>query len=152
MSFRRQSIRRLFCFIVGALVCTLLVAACGSTSSESVTGPAAAKCAVTLSTSQDAVGASGGTGAVTVTTNPECAWTASADVAWISEVAPASGQGSASLQFRAGANPNATAREGGITVNNQRAIVRQAAASCQIRLAITNAQFDAPGGAATITV
>jgi hypothetical protein len=45
-----------------------------------------------------------------------------------------------------------SAREGGIAVNEQRAIIRQAGASCQIRLATTNAQFDAAGGAATVTV
>jgi hypothetical protein len=137
---------------MGAIFSSLLAAACGASSSESVTGPAAAKCGVTLSTTEDPVDASGGTATIAVTTNPECAWTASADVAWISEVAPASGQGSARVQFRAGANPNATAREGGITVNDQRAIIRQAAAACEIRLAISNAQFDAAGGAATVTV
>ena len=56
--------------------------------------------------------------------------------AWISDVAPVSGQGSGVVQFRVGANPNTTAREGGINVNNQRAIVRQAASSCSIQLAI----------------
>ena len=150
MSSRRHSIRRVFCFSVGAVVSTLLVAACGSTSTESVTGPVPAKCGVTLSTSDDPVDASGGTRTVTVTTNPECAWTAAADVGWISEVAPASGQGAAGVQFRAGANPNRTAREGGITVNDQRAVVRQAA-QC-VQSAISNGQFAAAGGAATVTV
>ena len=150
MASRRHSIRRVFCCSVGAGVCTLLVAACGATSTESVTGPGAAKCGVTLSISDDPVDASGGTRTITVTANPECAWTAAADVAWISEVAPASGQGTAAVQFRAGANPNATAREGGITVNDQRAIVRQAAQCAQS--AISNGQFAAAGGAATVTV
>jgi hypothetical protein len=111
-----------------------------------------AKCGVTLSTSNDPVEAGGGTRTVSVTTNPECAWTATADVAWISELAPISGQGTAGVQFRAAANPNTTAREGGITVNDQRAIVRQAAASCQIQLAIDDAQFAAAGGAAIVKV
>lgn len=130
----------------------LSVAACGATTSESVTGPAPAKCGVTLSTSEDPVDAGGGTRTVTITTNPECAWTAAADVAWISEVAPASGQGNAAVQFRADSNPTATARDGGITVNSQRTIVRQAAASCQARLAIPDVQFAAAGGAATVAV
>ena len=127
----------------------LSVAACGATTSESVTGPLA-KCGVTLSMSEDPVDAGGGTRTVTITTNPECAWTAAADGAWISEVAPASGQGNATVQFRVDSNPTAAAREGGITVNNQRAIVRQA--SCQARLAIPDVQFPAAGGAATVTV
>jgi hypothetical protein len=130
----------------------LIVAACGGTTAESVVGPATAKCGVTLSTSEDPVDARGGARTVTVTTDPECAWTATTDVAWISDLAPVSGQGSAVVLFRAGANSNTTAREGGITVNNQRAIVRQAAALCHVQLAIEDAQFAAAGGAATVRV
>ena len=129
----------------------LTVAACGSTA-ESVVAPVPAKCGVTLTTSENPVNGSGSTGTISVTTTPECAWTAAADVAWISELAPASGQGNGAVQFRADANPTASAREGGITFNNQRMIVRQAAASCLARLAIPDAQFAAAGGAATLTV
>jgi hypothetical protein len=130
----------------------LLVAACGTTTAESVVGPVPAKCGVTLATSENPVNGSGGTGTVAVITSPECAWTAAADVAWISEVAPASGQGNAAVQFRADPNPTTTAREGGITINTQRMIVRQAAAPCGVRLTIPDVQFAAAGGAATITM
>jgi trimeric autotransporter adhesin len=138
--------------ISAGVALALIVAACGSTTTESVVGPAPAKCGVTLLTAEDPVDGSGGTRTLTVTTTPECAWMAAADVAWISELAPGSGQGNAAVQFRADSNPTATAREGGITVNNQRMIVRQAAASCHARLAIPDVQFAAAGGAATITV
>jgi hypothetical protein len=89
---------------------------------------------------------------VSITTDPECAWTAASEVGWITEVAPVSGQGTAQVQFRVSANPTGTSREGGINVNNQRAIIRQEATPCQTQSAISNGRFGAAGGVATIAV
>ncbi len=152
MSGRHRSIRWSSWVSVSAALGTLLVVACGSTSSESVSGPVPAKCAVTLSAAADPVEASGGARTVAVTTAPECAWTAASEAAWITEVAPVSGQGTGVVLFRVGANPNATAREGALNINNQRALVRQAPSPCSLQAAINDGHFTPSGGAATITV
>jgi hypothetical protein len=126
--------------------------ACGSTSTESVTGPSAPKCLVSLAGPAAAIGASGGAGTVTVTTQPECEWTAAAEAAWITELAPVSGQGNGQVQFQVVPNPSATARESAVAVNGQRALVRQNAAPCEPAVTVTGNQFPASGGTGTITI
>jgi hypothetical protein len=56
------------------------------------------------------------------------------------------------VQFRVSANPNGTSRESGITVNNQRAIVRQDGTSCRFDVSVSSAFFTATGGVGTATV
>ena len=112
------------------------VAVCGaacSSSSTSTTGPTPVKCQVALST-PPTLDANGGTGTVTVTTQPECAWTASTQLSWLSDLSPTSGQGSGQVAFRAAANPQASAREGEIVVNDARARITQQASPCQYAL------------------
>ena len=104
------------------------VAACGATSTESLVGPGAPKCAVSLTAPVDPISANGDTGTVVVSTQPECEWTASAEASWITGVTPAQGQGNGQVQFLAASNASATARESAVTINGQRAIVRQNAA------------------------
>jgi hypothetical protein len=136
-------------WVVGA---ALAVAACGSTSSESVTGPSEPKCSVSLTGPAESIGAGGGPGTVVVSTQPECAWTATSEASWITELAPAQGQGDGQVQFQAGPNPNATARSGAININGQRAVVQQAGSACEIDLRISVSQFPASGGAGVVTV
>src|SRR5580765_892641 len=83
--------------LVYVAACVLACAAggCGSTVATS-TGPSPAKCAVTL-TAPDAVTGGGATTTVAVATQPECAWSASSEVVWITGLTPASGQGSSQL-------------------------------------------------------
>ena len=136
-------------WILGAAV---VVGACGSTSTETVTGPSAPKCTVSLAGPEASIGASGGPGVVTVTTQPECVWTATAEASWITELAPAEGQGSGQVQFQAAANPAGTPRNGAINVNGQRAVIQQAASACQIDTSVSASQFPAAGGAGVVTV
>jgi|SoiMethySBSTD1v2_1073268.scaffolds.fasta_scaffold00280_9 all-beta uncharacterized protein/BACON domain-containing protein len=139
--------------IVGwILAAALAAAACGSTSTETVTGPNEPKCAVSLTAPAAAIDAGGGSGTVTVTTQPECAWTAAAEASWIASLNPAQGQGSGEVRFQIGANPSGSAREGAIVINNQRAIIRQAASVCQFGVTASATQFPAAGGAGTISV
>jgi len=56
------------------------------------------------------------------------------------------------VQFRVGANQNSTTREGALNINNERALVRQAASPCSLQAAINDGHFTSSGGAATITV
>jgi hypothetical protein len=134
------------------IAAVLIASACGSTSTESVTGPNAAKCAVTLIAPEDLMSGSGGAGLITVTTQPECAWTAAADASWITNLTPSQGQGNAEVRFQVSQNPTASARDGAIVVNNQRAIVRQAASTCHFEIGASTTQFAAAGGTGTITI
>ena len=137
---------------VSVTVAALFAAACGATSTSTETGPSPVKCAVSLVAPESALAAIGGTGAVTVTTQPECAWTATAEGGWISGLAPASGQGNGEVQFRVAANPDGTARQAAIEVNGQRAVIRQEASPCQWELAVSNDTFDATGGVGIVQV
>jgi ABC-type arginine transport system ATPase subunit len=135
---------------VAAAVTALLVAACGATSTSTATGPTPVKCAVSLVAPENAIAASGGAGAVTVTTQPECAWTAAVEGNWIGDLAPASGQGSGEVRFQVTPNPDGTTRQGAIDVNGQRAVIRQDASPCRFELALSNDTFEAEGGVATV--
>jgi hypothetical protein len=89
---------------------------------------------------------------VAVATQPECAWSASSEVVWITGLTPASGQGSGQLQIRVAANPNTSARQGDIVVNGERAHIRQDAAPCRFELSAVEQTISASGGNGTITV
>lgn len=114
----------LMAFIVLSFACS------SSTTSEITTGPTAAKCQLTLAPPPNIV-AAGGTGVVSVTAQPECAWTVSTQASWISNVSPQSGQGDGQVEFVAAANPVPAMREGEIVINDDRVRVSQEAAQCQ---------------------
>src|SRR3954465_6856039 len=82
------------------LVCVagLFAAACGSSATTNVTsvaGPSTipARCAVTLTTPTSSFGPGGGTSSVNVSTERECAWTASPQSPWIEITAGKDGSG-----------------------------------------------------------
>lgn len=140
--------------LVRAVVILALVGtagACTKTSSSLTTGPSQSKCQVAL-TGPSSVESVGGVGFVTIATQPECAWTVSTPSTWISELAPASGQGSGRFEFRAAANPSPTVREGEIAVNDDRLRVTQQAAPCSFTLAPTTQTIAAAGGTGGITI
>src|SRR6476620_9958787 len=76
-----------------AAVLVPLLAACGASSSTSVTAPTGSRCSVSVQTPQNTVAASGGMGTVSVDTARECQWTATPDVSWLSVMSGGSGQG-----------------------------------------------------------
>ena len=98
------------------------------------------------------MGESGGAGSITVATQPECAWTAAAEASWITNLIPSQGQGNAEVRFQVSENPSGAARESAIVVNNQRAIIRQAASTCHFSIAVSTTQFGAAGGTGTIAI
>src|SRR5687767_7784872 len=73
-----------------------LVVGCGSESNVT-TGPTPPKCQVSLTVPSSNITADGGTASVAITTTPECPWDASTAAAWLSGLAPASGQGSSTV-------------------------------------------------------
>ncbi|HKE84677.1 MAG TPA: BACON domain-containing carbohydrate-binding protein [Vicinamibacterales bacterium] len=118
-----------------------------------MTSPTAAdagKCALSLTT-PPAVDAGGGTGSFSVTAQPECAWTASTSVDWISGLSPTSGQGNGSVSFRVSANDGASVRDTDIVVNNSRVHVSQKA-QCRYDVTPQSQNVSVVGGEGVVTV
>jgi trimeric autotransporter adhesin len=84
-----------------------------------------APCRYDVAPSSQNIGSSGGNGTVRVSTPAECAWTAAADVNWISFTSPAAGSGDGTVAFDVRLNDGAQ-RSGAITIGGQRAVVIQA--------------------------
>src|SRR6266487_5703846 len=103
-----------------AIVVALVAGACSSSSSALSISPSPTKCQVSLSTGMGSADAGGATGSVAVNTERECAWEGAAAVEWIALTSTATGRGAGQLEFRVLANPDAIARKGSITVNDQR--------------------------------
>ena len=133
-----------------AFLALAFAAGCESNSAVS-TGPTPIKCGVTL-TPGIPLGGSGGTSSVAVTTQPECAWTATAEAAWITGLTPASGQGNGEITFGVGENPAANPRAGEIAVNGNRVRIEQAAAECRFAIDPSDQSLDADGGMSTVNV
>jgi hypothetical protein len=83
-------------------------------------------CTFAIGPSSQDVAPAGGSGAVTVTANAGCAWTASSGAPWITLTAGAAGSGNGSVQFGVGANPTGGLRTGTITIAGQVFTVNQA--------------------------
>jgi BACON domain-containing protein/all-beta uncharacterized protein len=115
-------------------------------------GQSAAKCQVALTGPQESVAAAGGDGFVAITAAPECVWSATTETAWISDLAPASGQGTANLRFKAAANPAAATRQGEISVNGVVIRISQNPASCTYEVAPQTVTMTANGGTGRVTV
>ena len=134
------------------LIAALPTAGCSasSTTTATATGPDPVKCQVTLA-SPSVVDANGGAGRLSVSTQPECAWTASSAVNWISGLSPASGQGTGDVDFRVAANDGGSGREGDIVINDIRARVTQRA-PCRYEVTPPNQSVGAGAGGGSVTV
>ena len=139
-------------FVPIVAVVALCVAACDSATTSSVTtGPSPAKCQLTVAQPSNIV-ADGGTGAIAVTAQPECAWTVSGQPSWISDVSPTAGQGNGSVAFRAAPNPVPSMREGEIVVNDTHVRVMQEAAPCRFAITPNNQTVNSTPGTANVEV
>jgi len=127
-----------------------IVASGCETSSTVSSGPTPVKCQVAVA-SPSMMEAAGGNSSITVTTQPECAWTAATSANWITGLSPASGQGDGSVSFRVSANDGSSIREGTIVVNNEPARVSQRA-PCRYVLTPASQTLATSGGASTVSV
>jgi hypothetical protein len=128
-----------------------LATACG-TSSTTVTGPSLDRCAITVANSMSSVGASGGTGRLTVTAGRECTWSVTSNVPWITPRPPAGGQGDGTIDYVVAANPSTEARRGTVTMGGQVLEVVQEGVSCRFDLQPTSQNMGAEGGSGSFTV
>ena len=132
----RRAWHSAFVFIVCLSAVVALVAGC-ETSSTTSSGPDPLKCQVSV-TAPPMIEAGGGTGTLAVTTNRECAWTATSSAPWI-DLSPSSGQGSANVELRATPNDGNAQRDGDIVVNDQQIRVSQRA-PCRFEITPGNSQ------------
>ena len=134
-----------------AIGLAVLIAVAGCDSSSTTTGPSPTKCQVALTAPPTALAGGGGTGTVSVSTQPECAWSARADASWISGLSPASGQGNGQVSFEVPANPQASARQGAIAVNDNRVSIDQEG-MCTFEVTPLTQSVAAGGGTGSVTV
>jgi Putative binding domain, N-terminal/Viral BACON domain len=120
------------------------------TSSLVSTDPSPAKCRLVFTT-PPMLDAGGGASSFGITTDPECGWDASSATDWISEIAPASGQGNADVRFRVAPNGGSSTREGEILVKGERVRVSQRA-PCRLDVAPASQTMIADGGAGTVNI
>jgi len=76
----------------------------------------------------------------------------SENVSWISQLSPASGQGSGEIGFQAAANTAQALRQGDVIVGGVTIPIEQDAASCAFQLGSTSATVTAAGGPQSVTV
>jgi hypothetical protein len=134
------------------LLASAAVGAAACSSASVATAPTPAKCQVSLSAPQAALDAGGGSATVTVATNAECAWTAAADVGWITGLNPAAGQGAGEVRFQVAANPTPSIRQGRITLNGVAVQVSQAGVPCRADISPQSQSMAAAGGSGTVNV
>ncbi len=139
-------------WVVPALFASLWVIGCGSSGTTNVVGPSNTKCSVAVSNSTTTeVPASGGTRSLTVTAERECAWSARAQVSWIT-LSQSAGQGSATVNYTVAANAVAIPRRGSVTIEDRNVEIAQAAAPCRYEVAPSTLNVEAVGGPVTVNL
>jgi hypothetical protein len=125
---------------------------CTTSTQTSVTAPDGTKCQATLNGTTASFSATGGTGAVTVSTTRDCQWTASSGAVWISINGSAGGQGDGSVSYTVAANVVPAARSGALVVASTTVQLNQAAAPCLFTLSRAQDRVPATGGVSTVDV
>jgi len=108
-------------------------------------------CEFHLSSERESVEATGGDRTIHVeATSPQCGWTATADVPWITIVNGREGVGNGSVTFRieAGIGPP---RTGKVTIGRETVLVEQGT-GCSVSLSTSKVAIGAEGGPASVEV
>src|SRR5687767_318739 len=142
----RDSIGRLLLLAAFAV----MAGACGTSTSTNVNAPSA-RCGVNASAQPATVGAPGGSGAIVIATNRECAWEARSEADWLS-LSSTTGQGEGSLTFAAAANAQVSERRGVVLINGARVEITQGAAACLFSLDRPSGAIDSDGGRLDVRV
>src|SRR5262249_4062851 len=112
-----------------------------------------AKCQVSVANSITSnVASEGAAGTLTLTTNRDCSWSVTSNAAWAQLPADASGQGSATVDYKVMANPDAILRRAILEVNNTQLTVTQDAALCRFSVSPQSATVPAIGGSVTVAL
>src|SRR5262245_22613958 len=116
--------------------------------------PNPATCNYALNKTSETIGVQGGSGALVLTTGEGCPWTASSNApSWLSVTSPASGSGSATINYSVAAN-SGQQRIGAITVGGQTFTVTQVPnqASCTFTLSPSSWLYPVEGGTGSFSV
>lgn len=108
-------------------------------------------CEYAISDGAASFGADAATGGFDVTTQAGCAWTAGADVAWIT-VTSGGGTGDGSVQYEVEANPSSDERSGAVTVAGVAHTVTQSGAACTSSLLPASGSYPPEGTVETVEV
>lgn len=138
--------------LVVLLPFTSALLGCGSSSTTNMLAPSTGKCGVALSGATTSFPSSGGNGTVAVNTERECSWSAASDSSWVTITPPSEGAGSGTVSFSVRGNPDAAARTGFITVNDQRVRIAEEAAPCRFELDRNAETFQPAGGSGSVRV
>jgi len=140
---------------IAAVSTAVVVAGCTSTSLSTPDRPpdqSSSKCQVTATGPQSAVAGTGGSGTVTVNATPECAWSASTQATWLTDLSPAAGQGAGNIQFKAAPNPDPARRQGDIAVSGTVVHISQDPAPCSFQITPQALNIPFAGGSGSVTV
>ena len=113
--------------------------------------PAAPPCEYSIDPPGGGFPASGGQGAVAVTTDAACSWTVEGGAEWTT-ILTAGGTGSGTVQYTVGANTTVAPRTTTLTIAGRVHTVTQAGAACTFSLTPPSRQFAATAGAGTVDV
>lgn len=141
------SVRMTFSKIAVAATAALAAACGGSTTTTTiseVTGPSAVRCQTSVNTPAT-VPYAGSSVTLNVVAPRECSWTVTNETSWV-HVAPASGQGEASVTATVEENGDARSRTGTLVINDTRVSVTQEAAPCRYQLGSSEARMSPEGG------
>jgi hypothetical protein len=86
-------------------------------------------CGYVLSPTSQGFNPPGGTGRVTITAPPGCAWTAVRAGSWITITSGTSGSGDGAVNYRVSANGGSTTRTGTLTIAGQPVVITQSSAT-----------------------
>ena len=111
----------------------------------------ASGCDPTISSSSQSIGASGGTGTVTISAANGCSWTASTNNSdWLTITSGTSGSGNGSVGFNVAANSGA-ARTGTLTIAGHTFTISQGN-GCSPTISSSNQPVGSTGGAGSVSV
>jgi Putative binding domain, N-terminal/Viral BACON domain len=107
-------------------------------------------CSIGIAPTAQTVGADGGSGAISVTTDAGCPWSAQSETAWISITSATSGTGPATVAFRVGAS-DGPSRTGALRIGEQVFTVRQNS-GCRFSINPESHSVASTGGSGTVAV
>ena len=136
--------------VATAVLASMTAAGCDR---ESPVAPSP-QCTFTLSSSGQSFASDGGKATVSITTQPQCAWTATSAAAWITFEGPSSGVGPGTVTAVIAANSVDQTRSGSIAVAGQNLSFSQEAAiiPCAFDISPARATHGAEGGEGTLHV
>ncbi|MCW5978220.1 MAG: hypothetical protein KIT09_09095 [Bryobacteraceae bacterium] len=110
------------------------------------------ECTYDISPSEDSADAGAGSGAVEVTAQLGCAWTATSSAGWAQITSGASGNGDGVVGYAIAANSSTAPRHATLTIAGYAFEITQAGIACSYTISPAEASLGFPGGSGSVTV